>query len=316
MDLNILISTTVTSTAALIAIIGGFLVSRIITLSSEQSSIKRRLKEVQLSIQTKQSILKEVEENLLEEDRENFVTENYVELVFDQLSVEDLLKSQGQESAYERTAEELSPAIEELSQVNKELEEIFDSRGFRYSDDLPSEFSDFLNGYNVKLQHRLDWYELLYDEHQIRMDKRPSPIPGMLDASSYGRLAITHPSDRISSTMRTQETIKVYLQKWRDRNTYKNDVDHLKRQEAEYREILKDYGKPRGMWGGLIVLIYASVVGIAYPITLLPYPLQTYNDGMTKSLILTLFFSLLLVLFIYLAINMKQLTKNIKDEDV
>ncbi|WP_263406693.1 hypothetical protein [Niallia endozanthoxylica] len=39
MDLNSLITTIISSSAALVAIIGGFLVSRVIALSSEQTGI-------------------------------------------------------------------------------------------------------------------------------------------------------------------------------------------------------------------------------------------------------------------------------------
>src|SRR5699024_3830435 len=57
MNLEVLISTIVTSTAALIAIIGGFLVSRVITLSSEQNGINRKLRELNNEINAKKNLL-------------------------------------------------------------------------------------------------------------------------------------------------------------------------------------------------------------------------------------------------------------------
>jgi len=43
MDLNGLINTIIASTAALVAIIGGFLVSRVLALSSERVAVERSL---------------------------------------------------------------------------------------------------------------------------------------------------------------------------------------------------------------------------------------------------------------------------------
>lgn len=61
MDLNILISTIITATAALVAIIGGFLVSRVITMASEKQSIERRLKEIDNDLKIKKEMLDNIE---------------------------------------------------------------------------------------------------------------------------------------------------------------------------------------------------------------------------------------------------------------
>lgn len=310
MDLNILIATTVTATAALIAIIGGFLISRVITLSSEQNGIRRRLREIKLSAQTQEHLLAEIEENLLAEDQEDFILDNYVELIFDKIPLEELLEHD--ENPYrKRTIKDLEPVVEELIQVEADLQEMFHNRGVSYSDDLPSEYSVFFNKESLTVKHREYWYELLYDEHRLRMDSKPKEARGMFDIPNLD-VAPIRTFDRVSATIQTQAGEQAYQQKHRDRDTYKNELDYLKKQEEEQEQILRDYGKPQGMWGGLFVLIYASIVGIGYPITLLPYPLETYNDEVTKHFILGLFFSLLVSLFVYLAINMHRLTKDEK----
>ncbi|MFB5284535.1 hypothetical protein [Peribacillus sp. Hz7] len=78
-------------------------------------------------------------------------------------------------------------------------------------------------------------------------------------------------------------------------------------------KILNDYGKPKWVWTGLFVLIYACIVGIIYPSTLLPYPKDIYDDVLTKWFLLGLFFSQLVALFVYLGFAMYKLT-NDKDE--
>ncbi|AUD14934.1 MULTISPECIES: hypothetical protein [unclassified Planococcus (in: firmicutes)] len=307
MDLNLLIATVITATAALIAIIGGFLISRVITLSSEQSGIRRRLREIMLDIKTKEQLLDEVEENLLEEDREDFINEYYSELIFDKVPLEVIIDNL--EGSYrERSMNDLEPVINEIIQINKDLKTMFEGSGIKYSTELPKDFGDFANIRSEDLEGRRSWYELLYDEYQYRLPKKPKTDPFGF-SSIYD---IDVPPSLFSNSMSTQAAAQAYQQKSRDRDTYRNELSSLKQQGSEQKKILEDYGKPHGMWGGLMVLIYASIVGIAYPVTLLPYPLQTYNDEATRILILLLFLSQLLALFIYLGISMYSLTKDEK----
>ena len=307
MDLNLLIVTVITATAALIAIIGGFLISRVITLSSEQGGIRRRLREIKLDIQTKDQLLSEIEENLLEEDREDFIDEYYVELIFDKVPLEEVIEIE--EGSYRgRSTNDLKPVVDELMRINKDLETMFEDRGIKYSTELPKKLGDFANIRSEDLAGRRSWYELLYDEYQYKLPKRPKTgPPGFPILTDFD---FTPP--RLPNAISTHTNAHAYQQKKRDRDTYSNELSYLRQQESEQKKILEDYGKPHGMWGGLIVLIYASIVGIGYPITLLPYPLQTYNDEATRFLILLLFLSQLLALFIYLGISMYSLTKDEK----
>lgn len=56
-DPNWLLATMAQSAAALVAIIGGFLVSRVITLSTERRGLDRRIREIRASVQDKRNLL-------------------------------------------------------------------------------------------------------------------------------------------------------------------------------------------------------------------------------------------------------------------
>lgn len=73
--MDTLISTIISATSALVAIIGGLLVSRVITLASEKSSIVRRLREIDSEMTNKQDMLNKIELRLLEDDVDNFIKE-------------------------------------------------------------------------------------------------------------------------------------------------------------------------------------------------------------------------------------------------
>ena len=309
MDLNILISTVVTATAALIAIIGGFLISRVITLSSEQSGIRRKLREIKLDIHAKTQLLAEVEQNLLEEDKVDFIESHYEELIFDKVSLEEILK-QEDGSYKDRTVKDLEPVVEELKQIDADLKELFSQHNVRYSSDLPKEYSEFIKVGFKDMKGRREWYEMLYDEYYYRLPEKPKTGPYGFPSIPTSNYSL--PPNSLVNPARLQVSLQSYEQKRRDRDTYKKELAFLIRQEEEQKKILEDYGKPHGMWGGLIVLVFASIVGIVYPVILLPYPLETYNDEATKFLILGLFFSQLIALFVYLAFNMYRLTKDEK----
>lgn len=309
MDLNLLIATVVTATAALIAIIGGFLISRVITLSSEQSGIRRRLREINIDIAAKEHLYIEAEENLLEEDREDFIYEHYKDLTIGKTPLEVVLESP--EGMFRgRTAKELKPVVDELTRIDRALKQMFEAQGIRYSNDLPDEFGNFAIIAPEDLEGRRSWYELLYREYKYELPKRPKiGSPGF---PKIPDMEFVPPPSLYNIKAQSEE--QVYQQKKRDRDTYKNEISYLKRQKIEQKKILEDFGKPHGMWGGLAVLVYASIVGIGYPVTLLPYPKETYDDEDTRLLILLLFLSQLLALFVYLGINMHLLTRDEKSE--
>lgn len=123
----------------------------------------------------------------------------------------------------------------------------------------------------------------------------------------------TSPTGHLINANINQANAQVYRQKKRDRDSLKDDLTVLEIHKDEQKKILMDYGQPKGLWMGLAVLVYACLVGVVYPSTLLPYPKNIYNDEDTKWLLLGLFFSQLLFLFIYLGYYMYILTKEEKE---
>ena len=96
MDLNTLISNIVPSTAALVAIIGGFLISRvIITLSSGKTGVKRKLNEVKNDVFAKEEMFKKIEQDILDEDAEDFIDYNYKDPLFNEKYFEEIVGIEG-----------------------------------------------------------------------------------------------------------------------------------------------------------------------------------------------------------------------------
>lgn len=292
MNLDILISTIVTSTAALIAIIGGFLVSRVITLSSEQNGINRKLRELNNEINAKKDALAQVSKYIISEDAFDFISDNVDELSNGKSSLEKIYK----EDRYtELTLEQLEPYVKEYNSIFKEI-----LSHMKEFSSLPSDFDNFKRGLTIELSQpqKLDWYELAYGFIYESLPKRKSDNSFLPDIST---LTNFHNTVRpVNHYYNDQVKIKEQLEK---------ELIVLELQKTEQNKVLVEYGKPHGVWSGLIVLIYSGIVGIAYPVTLLPYPLNKYNDSLTKVVLIVLFLSELIALFGYLILAMRKLTK-------
>lgn len=295
MDLNGLISTITTSTAALVAIIGGFLVSRVISLSSEQTGIKRRIREIDNDLLAKQELLRSVENYLLEDDAKDFLKENIEKI----LQKESLSLIVNEDKYNYRSEEEMKPYFDEMKIIIEELYSLFD-----HLDELDEEFDDFYikNKQHLKDLEKRDFYQIAYE--------------GMMDwinSQSQTHTPLGLASFNIRSVSNLPTANFEYKDKKKERGRLIDDIRVLELQKEEQKKILGDYGKPRWVWGGLAVLIYACIVGIIYPSILLPYPANTYNDSLTKVFLLILFFSQLVGLFVYLGFAMYKLMNDKSD---
>ncbi|MED3627826.1 hypothetical protein P4478_12245 [Bacillus subtilis] len=294
MDLNGLISTITTSTAALVAIIGGFLVSRVISLSSEQTGIKRKIREIDNDLLAKKELLQNVEDYLLEDDARDFLEDNIIKI----LQQETLSEIINQDTNNNRSEEELKPYFNEMQNIIKELYTLINKLE-KFGDD----FDDFYkeNNHSLKDIEKRDLYEIAYegmmDLIRDSQSQNSDPFAIGLNLSSL-------------SSFRPRSVNLEYRDKSKERDRLDADIRVLELQIEEQRKILNDYGKPHGVWGGFAVLVYACIVGIIYPSMLLPYPTETYNDNLTKYWLLFLFFSQLVALFVYLAFAMFKLMKN------
>ena len=285
-DLNGLISTIITATAALVAIIGGFLVSRVITLAGEKQSIERRLQEIDNDLTIKKEMLENIEKVIFEEDIDDFIQNHCEELIIEGKSLEEILRD---DDSCNFSEEDLKPYVEELITIRDKTIEMIEK-----SEDLPSDFTEFINDNGIQIEGKKSWYELVYKIIRKNVlgtgflyDLEP-PVLSIMDAQTY------------------REKVKY-------RDELRNEVYFLSVRKNEQQKILNDYVKPYGLWSGLAVLIYSCIVGIAYPCILLPYPEETYNDVKTKWLLISLFFSALIAIFIYLAVSMHKLTRRKQD---
>lgn len=297
-DLNNLITTIISATAALVAIIGGFLVSRVITLSSEKNAIVRRLREIDSELSNKQEMLHRIELILLEDDIDDFINDHAEDILIYGKSVQDVLE---EDNSSGLTVEELGPYIIKLHEIFEHVTTLIEQTEENYS--IPNNFDDFAKDNAIKVDEHKDWYDLVYRTLWDAIPAKPSSNP-FWGVNLQPMLSTTSLMKSVSPV-----TAQIHQDRIKERNSLENEVQILAGMKEEQLKILSSYGNISGLWGGLAVLIYACISGIVIPSLLLPYPLETYDDVATRKLLLTLFFSQLIALFVYLGVSMYKLTK-------
>lgn len=300
MDLNGLISTIISSTAALVAIIGGFLVSRVITLSGEKNGILKKIKEIDKELEIKNSLYESAKQVVQDEDIDDFVREYAEEILFNQKSVESIL-----EEDYSINIERdiIDSTLAKVAKIFEFIVKRIQSTDDRYS--LPSDFNEFTRDNEIKINEDRSWHELIYDLVLSHIPQQQSSFPYLNLINSVSDL------NKIKPILSTQE----YNANVSKVKALEDDIKVLKALRSAEDDMLKGYGKISGLWGGLAVLIYACVVGIIIPSFLLPYPLNYYDDSATRMTLLILFVSELIAIFSYLGFAMLRLTKHDSYED-
>ncbi|MGE7687331.1 hypothetical protein [Peribacillus simplex] len=283
--MNDLVTTIIAATAGLVAIIGGFLVSRVIAIASEQNGISRRIREIKNDLLAKRETKRNAEKFLFEEDLDYFVTYKNIKRILLGRTLEEVME----EDEYDYlTEEQLEPYYKQVKEMASELMELHGS-----TDDYYEEFSVFKKFFtDYKYPNRMNWYERIF---KVIDDMAQPEAQGIFGHINLGT-AISIPTN----------TDYKDTKKERDRLT--DDIRVLELQLEEQFRILDYYGKPKWVWSGLLVLVYACLVGIVYPSTLLPYTEKVHDDVLTKWFLLGLFYSQLLLLVVYLGAAMYQLT--------
>lgn len=288
MGLDTLLTTVISSTAALVAIIGGFLVSRVIALASEQGGMKRKLREINSDIEANEGSIRKVKESLHEEKVNDFIGREGV--IRGALQKKELATVIDKEEYYDLKVEELRPHFECLGKIAEEIKD----RKIQSLKDL-----------NEKEQHllfpkRLSWYKHIIEYFETSNERvQRDSIEYKLRTSHQPRSPKTNKEANNKGEELWQMEIKKTI---------------LLTQKKEQKRILEDFGKPKYVTSGLIILAYAAIVGIIYPSTLLPYSTNTYDDTLTKWWILSLFFSHIGAIFVYLFMAMRGLSRNFEDK--
>lgn len=310
MDLTSLITTIITSVAALVAIVGGLLVSRVISLANDQHFYKRELEKLETTRNNKISRFNQNHAELKQEVLKHFFCKNVLYRIAKGETFEELLRSHDipvidDGSSIDYDIKDLLLAhYNGRKIISEEVKKVCTSKGATFSFDTLTEkisSSEYFYDENKKFLYAdfLTIHEALYKEEN-------NASPESYTAKYESPTSIFY---------KDMSTVRVILPDYletliSDTRALHHEIESSSAQEKELVSLSNDYLKTGGVWLGLGVLIFSSLIANIYPSTLLPYPEDYYDDAKTKTLLITLFSIALFAIFGYIAGYLVQLTRN------
>lgn len=296
-DPNWLLSTVVQSAAAFVAIVAGFIVSRLLSLSAERSGLQVKIRDIKLQLGIKIQNLDVLEKRLLEWDAEDFLEDSDVlKMLIESGGQISLAEAMKRVTGYNRSEDELRPYWDEAINVTK--------NAFRIVTDNFSELAEsegdidvFLKNLGLDISsYRSKIYHRIFGKILNEYEKRQNPFGAMMNSIASVQMPDFRSADENNRYRALEHDIEVI----------ERDKSALETQLLDLEVQLKQLGQPQGVKLGIIFLAYFSLVGIIIPVFLLPFPPEQFTST-HKWVVFLLFISGLVFFFVYLSKLVRQL---------
>lgn len=273
-DVNWMLSSEVQSGAALVAIVGGLLGSRYVSLHAEQGAARRRLQETssrlgrarKRKIETDAELTNLVVADLLD-DNDCYV---WILQHGGTSTLEQVLHGRSVEDEYRDALETHLRMIErELAKAKRQLSELIPRT------ETQETWASFRAAHGLTPDHEPVWewmYEFISDAHSREARKAAAGWPS-LNVSDIGLVGASMPV--VGQLQRAQRVGRLRaVQEETGREVYR-----LEGEEAAARSYLDSTQQPQGFWIALIVLAYIAIVCIAVPLALMVEGSTAYSFG-------------------------------------
>jgi len=257
-DVNWFFSACAQTAGAIVAIVGGFLVTRLVSISSERTGLLQSLRAANRRLQVAQEKeLKLKKKASLQEERRfrdaimPDIVEKYgccdFELLLEQHYGFNIKRDRMRQIA-EDVSRSVRDAVRTLSSLpdrdlaNHEFEEI----ALRLGDTLVSKDRDI-------------YEEVFRKRQQIARDKMRDAFPYIPNIPNISPVSLI-------SQVETLEEVELR----RQLNAAKDDVARAELEKNTIREHLQRISTPKGLLPAWVILLYLSIVGVAIPLALLP----------------------------------------------
>ncbi|WP_144723467.1 hypothetical protein [Cellulosimicrobium sp. TH-20] len=304
-----LLSTIAAAAAALVAIVGGFLVSRVISLATERSGLDQRRADLSAELDRATARFAELDEYLLDEQVADCLSEAYDDLLHARpVDVAELHARLAPGRALEDVAEPLHVEAVRFTAIRSTLIHAF--TGGR-PDMTREEFTDSQQ-IRVAQGEEEDWddvWDALLEEH---------PAPSLIgDMSQFTARWMLDPAIR-GAQMQTDEiraaserTARAGLETAVEEAHHA--VETLQGQAHLVDLALSRVARPVGVVGGLLVLAYVVVSGVLVPLTLLALDVTLARPA--APAVLALFVSGIVWLMVYLWVEVRRLSAPLRTDD-
>ena len=306
MDVNWLYSAAAQSAAAIVAILGGFITSRILMLNAEKRSLQNQYN----------SATKRVE--LLTEQQKEAYDQYYVmksDLFFDKIA--DELRKADPMPHFEDLAKKYHGSIVDIDltvlrrEYDKLSKEILEARQFiqdRYNliervlsfDEWGNKYGIDISGYDYEALER-EYLRVREEKEEEQKGSGILPVFG----SIVGGTHFWMPSPEIS--VYRQQVVDRMIDKSLDRTKeLRYQADFAKAESERLKAQLDAFSYPKNLKWGFLTIAYFAVVGVAVPLFMLPS--EGYSPW-SRYIVTGLFMTGLLAVLAYIWTQLNELLK-------
>jgi len=298
MDPAWLLSTAATAAAALVAIVGGLLVSRVVSIATERSGLLHSRDDLRARLHQARQHSADLEQRMLAWDADEIIQNHYEDLAA--LPEDPDLASMIRRSKVSCTPEEIHPFVDHelkrLRAARDVLERLF-------VEGAPDESMDELVDAGIVAvppgeedQYEATFWQLARENPR----RRPAgPFDSLLQHVSM---------DAVSRTMtgiRSVHEQSQYAQEARDAEHGRHEVGALEVQLEQVELALTRVSHPASVGWGAAVLAYFATVGTLFPLVVMA---ADFHRWWVPWLVVTLFATGLLALLGYVVRSVRRMT--------
>ena len=268
-DPNWLLSTVAQSAAAFVAIIAGFIISRLLALSAERNGLETRIRDIVLQLKIKEENISALKKHLLDLDALDFLEDSNV--------FNNIIKSKGEISLIDamkintenkRSENELRPYWDDTITTTKNAFRQLEADWSKFPENL-EDLLLFLKETGLNLSsHQSNIYYRVYIYLQSKPPKERKTID--FNMNSFASMVIPYTPDMSSINLDKNNR---YRELEKDIEFFERERNSLEIQFSDLKSQRKHLGQPEGVKLGILVLAYFSLVGIVIPLIYCHLPL-------------------------------------------
>lgn len=294
-DLTTVLTTIAAASASIVAILGGFIASKLIAISGERSAALERLKQIN----------EEMEFHISERDKIQAENDEDDALDFIRAAIDDLWAGNSLENVYSNvdhpniSSECLKPYWDRAEMLKEQFREQVEKKDALNDDYIPEKLilavkeDDF--GYEVLLALGKKLKKRIRAAERAR-EKASNP---------FG-IVMTDISDYEFNTSAISAGGYVYRKNYEAIQAQNAAIALLELQKKQCNEQIQVLKKPRGMKSGLVIFALFTVFCIIMPLAFSPFSVNSHRAFIiTKIVFLILFSAGLLAIFVYLLYLLK-----------
>ena len=280
-DLTTVLTTIAAASASFVAILGGFIASKLISVSSEREDTINKLEDIDEEIAYRTKVLEAAQQENTEEDALRFVLD-HIEALVDWYVIDTVYKH---EEHPDISLEALRPYWEKGMTICKQYKTAIKEKDRLNADDVPQKLAMTLRkddfGYEVCKKIGAYYRKLERIEQRQRNPYDMVSFVADIEAPRISGLWYSKNEEIIKE----QETA----------------IGWLKLQREQVEKTKNRLHKPKGIVGGLVVFALFSILCIVLPLAFSPFSTACYNYYLiAKIVFLSIFILGLVGVFVYL----------------